>query len=89
MACPWKGHLLIISLLVLIACEGEDNQVYLNPVGEPEYVVETIIPTGDEQYLNTGSAYIFDQDKLLTFELNLPASSLSRINNNPVTWSTK
>ncbi len=49
----------------------------------PDFEVETIIPTGDEAYLNRDSDYLFDQDKLATFELNIPGSSLSKINDDP------
>jgi len=41
------------------------------------------IPSGDEQYLNQNSDYIFDQEKLHTFELDIPESALDLLNDDP------
>jgi len=49
----------------------------------PEFEVPTIISSGEEQYLNEGSSYLFNQDTLHTFELKLPQSALSKIDANP------
>ena len=38
------------------------------------YVVDTIVPRGNEKYLNESSDYIFDQNVLHTFELSIPLS---------------
>lgn len=70
---------ILICTLFISACQ-EDEPIVPN---ETEYVVPTITPTGAENYLNMDSDYIFDQNKLHTFELKLPESSLARINNNP------
>ena len=53
-----------------------------NPT-DSEFIVPTIIPTGDEQYLNLKSDYIFDQEKLHTFELKLPATALAELDADP------
>ena len=51
--------------------------------GSDDYVVETIVPTGEEQFLNLDSDYIFNQKKLHTFEINLPAASLAKLDADP------
>lgn len=53
------------------------------PVSEEPETVEKIIPRGDEKYLDGSSDYIFDQDVLHTFELNIPAEKLRKINADP------
>ena len=60
-----------------------DNPDMDNPDTNGEFVVKTIIPTGEEQFLNENSDYIFDDDKLPTFEINLPASELAKIDADP------
>ncbi len=74
-----------LLLFLFVACK--DDEAFPLPVinnpGPEDFFVETITPTGDEQYLNTDSDYIFDQEKLLTFELNLPAAALAKIDANP------
>ena len=56
-------------------------------VEEPEptsiFNVPNIIPTGDEQYLNLKSDYIFDQNTLHTYHLLLPQAALDEINSDP------
>ncbi|MEM6317947.1 MAG: CotH kinase family protein [Bacteroidota bacterium] len=76
-------HLLI--LLLFLAC-GEETTTEVAPVtptSEVNNQVPIITPTGDERYLNTKSKYIFDQDKLHTFELTLPEASLAKIDQDP------
>jgi hypothetical protein len=74
-----------LLLFLFVACKDDEEvpNPVINTPNTPDYTVETIIPTGEEQYLNTDSEYIFDQEKLLTFELNLPAASLAIIDSNP------
>jgi len=72
----------LLFVLLFFSCNSDDP---VDPVVvPPEEEVETIVPTGDEQYLNKDSDYIFDQGKLPTFELNLPASALAKIDADPV-----
>ncbi|MDA7536452.1 CotH kinase family protein [bacterium] len=49
----------------------------------PEYEVETKIPSGNEKYLSRKSDHIYDQDRLHTFELNLPGASLAALDADP------
>lgn len=79
-----KYSAFLLTLTLLFGCsdkiEVESNEP---PVVVEEYVVPTILPDGDEKYLNTGSGYLFDQTSLHTFELKLSESSLSQLNNDP------
>ena len=62
--------LIIISLtFVLQSCKKDDT---LTSSG-----VKVLNPNGDENYLNIGSEYIFDQSKLHTFEINLPPLAIA------------
>ncbi|MDA7512947.1 CotH kinase family protein, partial [Verrucomicrobia bacterium] len=49
----------------------------------PEYEVETKIPSGNEKYLSRKSDHIYDQDRLHTFELNLPGAALAALDADP------
>ena len=42
-----------------------------------------IIPNGDEQYLNLESDYVFDQENLRTYDLYIPETSFSQLNEDP------
>lgn len=69
---------------LFISCDKADEIA----IGNPENVAEEIPQepsdvTGDEQYLNKKSDYIFDQSKLHTFELNVPQASLAFLDNDP------
>ena len=65
-------------LFIFVCCNNDgDNGV------DPDSEVETVIPEGNEQYLTTNSDYIFDQERLHTFELNLPERTLAQIDANP------
>lgn len=65
-----------------MAC-SEDMPVTDIEIKNDEPSVETIIPSGSENYLNETSDYIFDQNKLGTFELNLPLDALSKLDRDP------
>ena len=68
--------LIIISLtFVLQSCKKQDT---LTSSG-----VKILNPSGDENYLNIGSEYIFDQSKLHTFEINLPEGALNYLDKDP------
>ena len=70
---------------MILGCTKEDDTGSATPNNPdlPEFIVPTIIPHGDEKYLNEKSSYIFDQDTLHTFNLHLPISDLAKINANP------
>jgi spore coat protein CotH len=49
----------------------------------PDIAVEKIVPSGDENFLNKDSDYIYDQNRLPTFELNLPSAALAKLDGDP------
>ena len=73
---------LCFSLLLIYGCgsEMEDGLDFSPSVDDK---VETIIPTGSEKYLNLDSDYIFDQNRLPIFELNVPQTNLAKIDGDP------
>ncbi len=74
--------LFLISLLIF-GCNTNDDDSSSVINTNNDFEVETIIPTGEEKYLNTDSDYIFDQNELHTFEINIPESDYARINADP------
>ena len=69
----------LFLLIALLSCsDNEDTDADLN------FIVPTINPKGDEQYLNLGSEFIFDQNVLHTFELKIPKEDLEKIDSDPV-----
>ena len=79
--------LFFFFILTWSACQkdGSDQNFFVNtPVENNEMPqMENITPNGDEQYLNFNSDYIFDQEKLPSFNLILSESALAFLNNNP------
>ena len=72
--------LFLLAPLLFVACKKDEP---VTPVVATEYVVETLVPTGNEQFLTKDSDYIFDQTRLHTFEITLPNSQLNRLDANP------
>ncbi len=78
-----------LSLLFFlgIGCSDDpENNTASDPIDNPmpnEDDVPFIIPNGDEKYLLEDSEYIFDQNKLLRFDLVLPQQHLNQINQDP------
>ena len=66
------GLLVSIILFLLIGCGSALDKD-----------VEKIVLTGNEKYLSNNSDYIFDQDRLHTFELRLSKTSLEKIDADP------
>lgn len=78
-----KTTFFLFATLFFVACKKDPYVKPLPPVVIPEYKVDTIIPAGNEQYITKGSDYIFDQNSLHTFEINLPVSQLKKLDANP------
>jgi spore coat protein CotH len=78
-----KALVLYFAIILLItnsSCYEEE----MVTIGEyQDFIVPLIVPNGSEQYLNVDSDYIFDQQKLHTFELKLPSGSLTEIDSDP------
>lgn len=78
------SYLLFFFMLMVYSCKPDSDLIIDEPTApNPNLEVETIIPSGDENYLNEDSDYIFDQDKLHTFELNIPEEALAQIDADP------
>lgn len=73
---------LLMILILANACKQDEVELEEVVVTPPIEVME-IEPTGEENYLQLDSDYIFDQTKLPTFELTLSQSNLNKINSNP------
>ncbi len=66
---------MILLILLVQSCKKDEFKTSSG--------VDIIIPSGDENYLNEDSDYIFAQSKLLTIELNLPEGALAYIDAEP------
>jgi len=69
----------MLLLIGIISC-GEDP---LMPDEEIVVQVPTIIPDGSERYLSDDSEYIFDQDQVHTFALEVPTNLLNKLDSDP------
>lgn len=78
-----SNSLLYILLLIVMGCGEELPQMVSEETIDESQNVETVLPVGNENYLTEDSDYIYDQDKLATFELNLPNTSLNKLNTDP------
>jgi spore coat protein CotH len=70
----------LIAFIILFSCEREEE---IPTSGNTVFELPTIIPRGNEQYLTLDSDYLFDQDKLHTFELKLSYEDLAILNSDP------
>jgi len=73
-----------IAILIFVILSSCNNDGELGPATNPGVIIPTIIPKGNERYLTLDSDYIFDQEKLHTFELVIPEVALAQINSDPV-----
>jgi len=77
---------LVLFLVTLMATScSEDEPTMVNEPVDPVPVVpvDTSTTTDELQYLTLDSDYIFDDDKLPTFELTIPEENYSYINSDP------
>ncbi|MEM6963840.1 MAG: CotH kinase family protein [Bacteroidota bacterium] len=72
-----------LTFLFLVGCKNEDDDGFSTTPMSTTDTVAIVIPTGNENYLNQNSDYIFDQDELPTFEINLPTTHLQMIDSDP------
>ena len=64
----------------LIGCDKQTETITYD---SPDFEVPMINPDGEEAYITGDSEYIFDQDRLHTFELLLPRTALEKLDNDP------
>ncbi len=74
---------LIISIVLFLASCGKEAMTPDTPDPANDFEIPLVIPTGSENYLNTDSDYIFDQETIHTFDLKIPGSNLAEINADP------
>ena len=75
------AYFYLSSLFLCVSC-GEDEMPAITPP-DPVVDVDSVPQTGEEQYLQLSSEYIFDQSKLHTFELTIPPANLAAIDADP------
>jgi len=75
------NYSVLVILILLSSCKKRGN---ITNGSNPDFIVPIITPKGDEQYLSLNSDYIFDQQKLATFELKIPGPALEKIDSDPV-----
>ena len=84
-------YLLFILAVIASGCKKEDDPVTGGGGGnggpdEPPFTengVPIITPTGDEPFMNLGSEYVFDDNKLATYELIIPEEALEILDSDP------
>ncbi|MBA4851617.1 CotH kinase family protein [Emticicia sp. BO119] len=71
-----------LSVVVIISCSKED---IITPIKSavPNDALPNIKVRGNENYLKQTSDYIYDQEKIKTFELIIPRDDLAKIDDNP------
>ena len=76
--------LLSVLLFALATCQDRDDDALVIAVEEMEEIdTPTVEPIGTESYLEGNSDYIFDQNKLHTFELKIAEDQLAIIDQDP------
>ena len=79
----YTSFLLLLFSLIIFSCSTDKDDPVTPVENPPDNEAEIIEPTGNEQYLNKDSDYIFDQNAIHTFELNVPAHLLAQIDSDP------
>ncbi len=79
-----KYFFYLLTLCLFFQCgKDDDNSTGNNGNVPTDFEVPLVLPDGSEQYLNLNSEYIFDQEQLHDFELQLPAAHLDEIDSDP------
>ncbi len=81
-----RVSVLFFGLALFTQCQEDlvvSEMMDIEPIETAMDTIENTNPTGEENYLSLDSDYIFDQEKLPTFELTIPESNLNVINNDP------
>ncbi len=80
---------MILLVMLFLACNDELGPIIETPENNPETEMEmekdtmTIISEGSEKYLTENSDYLYDQEKLPTFYLELSKEDLYKIESDP------
>ncbi len=76
----------LLTLFSLFSCSKSPEEITdVNKPNTPneDFIGAQVLPTGEEQYLQLNSDYIFDQNTLHTIELYLKAADLEKIDADP------
>ncbi len=82
--------LFLILIVAICGCKKDEDPISIggeNPVEPPPTTttngVPIIIPTGEEPFMNLNSDYVFDDNKLATYELIIPEEALEFLDGDP------
>ncbi|KAA3615790.1 MAG: hypothetical protein D8M58_16510 [Calditrichaeota bacterium] len=78
-----KSILICSIMVILISFSSCKKRGHNSSPTAPDFEVPKIVASGNEQYLKLDSEYIFDQNRLATFELKIPGSALEEIDSDP------
>ena len=73
-----KKIILVFNFFIISSCVQQ-----VSPDYSREFSVPDIPLNGNEKYLDAKSDYIFDQESLHTFRLDIPSSALQKIDSDP------
>ena len=73
-----KKIILVFNFFIVSSCVQQ-----VSPDYSREFSVPDIPLNGNEKYLDAKSDYIFDQESLHTFRLDIPSSALQKIDSDP------
>ena len=77
----YTNYTALICICLLSSCSSEPGEN--SNRGIPDFPVKEISPNGDEAYLTGESSYIFDQNLLHSFYLEIPNNNWTKLNNDP------
>ena len=72
-----------LGLVIIVSCSKEDKPTPIKS-NIPNGDLPNIKPRGNENYLRQNSDYIYNQEKVKTFELIISPDDLTKIDGNPV-----
>ncbi|GAB3512233.1 hypothetical protein GCM10027442_23150 [Emticicia fontis] len=75
--------LAILGVVLIVSCSKESRPTPIKS-NLPNPNLPNIKPRGDENYLKQGSDYIYNQEKVKTFELIIPNDNLAKLDFDPV-----
>ncbi|WP_428654655.1 CotH kinase family protein [Runella sp.] len=73
--------LVTLGLLIIVSCSKEDRPTPISTI--PDRSLPNIKPKGNEKYLQKNSDYVYDQEKIRTYELIIKSEDLAEINADP------
>ncbi|WP_259016307.1 CotH kinase family protein [Emticicia fluvialis] len=74
--------LAILGVIIIVSCSKEDMPTPIKS-NLPNYDLPNIKPRGNENYLRQKSDYVYNQEKVRTYELMIKPEDLAKIDANP------